>query len=172
MVKTLPLTEDDRSCGVVEYREEGCYLVFTVNTPQWGTGLKKVWLTSEQGARMLLGTLQPESGRLRLCRKISRSALRCCGMTVPSGAIISSDGASPQRGLLPKGWCSMASFPWDSCPHADWLRREPGQMWQKKGETLLIRYPWRPCGPVPMLPLFRCGCRKGNWWELALNMKP
>ncbi|MCQ2442097.1 MAG: hypothetical protein MJ077_03060 [Oscillospiraceae bacterium] len=170
MIHTLPLTENGISCGVVEYREEGCYLVFTIDAPPWGNGLKKVWLTSEQGARMLLGTLQPDQHRLRLCRKISRSALRCCGLDAPCGALVNPGAvAAPRPSALPEGWHPMEALPMEDKALCQLLQQAQGGMWQEQGDQVRIRYPWKPGKAVPVMPLFRFGSRNGAWWEIRLH---
>lgn len=49
MAQTIPMEENGILCGSVDHRTEGCYVVFSVDVPQWGRGMKKVWLTADSG---------------------------------------------------------------------------------------------------------------------------
>lgn len=168
MAQTIPMEENGILCGSVDHRTEGCYVVFSVDVPQWGCGMKKVWLTADSGGRMLLGTLQPEQHRLRLCRKISQSALRCCGLEPPTKAVVNpGEGeTAPRRKNVPEGWQSMDSLPLRDERSRGLLQREKGGMWQRQGERVVVRYPWRRGDPIPALPLFRYGSPTEGWWEL------
>ncbi|MCD7838951.1 MAG: hypothetical protein LUG65_08595, partial [Clostridiales bacterium] len=84
MERELPLYEKGVLQGHIRCKDEGCYMTFSVDTPLLGDGVKKVWLFSDSGGRLLLGTLVPEGQRLRLRRRISHSDLRCRGMAVPT----------------------------------------------------------------------------------------
>lgn len=170
MTYTLPLTEQGNSCGMVELWDEGCYRVFSIDVPRWGGGLKKVWLMSDRGGKLLLGTLQPEGSRFRLCRKISHSALRCCGLTAPTMAAVNPTG-NGERPQLPEGWQSLDTLTQPDEKTAVLLRQQFGGMWQNRGQSIAVRYPWKTGDAVPVVSLFRYGQRAGDWWEIILPVK-
>ena len=58
--------------------QEGMWVRLEAMRPDDGRGLYKVWVCGDEG-RFLLGTLVPERGGLRLCRRISRSELERSG---------------------------------------------------------------------------------------------
>ena len=66
--------------------------------PEDGKGIYKVWLTGS-GGRFLLGTLAPEGGVLRLCRRVSRDSLVRAGCWPVEGGqcvlAFSFDGQKP-----------------------------------------------------------------------------
>lgn len=59
-------------------REEGQLVQLQASRPDDGRGLYKVWVRG-MGGRLLLGTLAPEEGKLRLYRRIARKQLECSG---------------------------------------------------------------------------------------------
>ena len=65
--------------------EEGTRIHISLVYPDDRQGLYKAWILGGGGGRMLLGTLTPERGSLRLSRVMSRSALEHCGCMPPSG---------------------------------------------------------------------------------------
>lgn len=169
MKKTLPLLEHGLSRGMAERRDEGCYAVFTIDVPQWGSGLKKVWLASDSGGRMLLGTLQPELHRFRLCRRVSLSALRCCGMTEPSAALVNPGQQETVFSAAPEGWHTLDTLHGLGENTLTLLKRESGGIWKQENGHILVRYPWRVGDPLPAVSLFRHGTPKEGFWELDLT---
>lgn len=65
--------------GVLTLRQDGPRVHIEAERPQDGKGLYKVWLHGDQGGKLLLGTLVPEDGALRLRRTLSVSALERAG---------------------------------------------------------------------------------------------
>lgn len=65
--------------GVLTLRQEGPRVHMEAERPTDGRGLYKVWLHGDQGGKLLLGTLVPENGVLRLRRTLSVSALERSG---------------------------------------------------------------------------------------------
>ena len=65
--------------GVLTLRQEGPRVHMLAERPADGRGLYKVWLHGEHGGKLLLGTLVPEGGALRLSRTLSVSALERAG---------------------------------------------------------------------------------------------
>ena len=60
-----------RGGGSLTFRQEGTKLHLEVERPEDGRGLYKAWLRGSRGGKLLLGTLAPERGRLRLQRSLS-----------------------------------------------------------------------------------------------------
>ena len=65
--------------GVLKLRQEGPRVQIQAERPADGRGLYKVWLHGDHGGKLLLGTLAPEGGALRLSRVMSVSALERAG---------------------------------------------------------------------------------------------
>lgn len=65
--------------GVLTLRQEGPRVHMRAERPADGRGLYKVWLHGDHGGKLLLGTLLPEDGALRLSRTLSVSALERAG---------------------------------------------------------------------------------------------
>ena len=64
--------------GRLRLWEDGGRVCFRCEDELHRDGLYKVWICGDRG-EMLLGTMTPESGRLLLCRTVSREELRRCG---------------------------------------------------------------------------------------------
>lgn len=64
--------------GRLTFREEGIQVRMEAARPDDRRGLYKVWIRGSRG-RLLLGTLAPEQGELRLCRRLSRHSLEQSG---------------------------------------------------------------------------------------------
>lgn len=65
--------------GILTLRQEGPRVHMQAERPADGRGLYKVWLHGDHGGKLLLGTLAPENGALRLSRTLSVSALERAG---------------------------------------------------------------------------------------------
>lgn len=65
--------------GTLTLRQDGLNVRMEAQRPADGRGLYKVWLHGERGGKLLLGTLAPEGGKLRLCRTLSVDALERAG---------------------------------------------------------------------------------------------
>lgn len=68
-----------RGGGELVLRQEGLKVHLTAQRPSDGRGLYKVWLHGDQGGKLLLGTLAPEGGALRLRRTLSVGTLERAG---------------------------------------------------------------------------------------------
>ena len=68
-----------RGGGTLTLRQDGLRVHMEAERPADGRGLYKVWLHGDQGGRLLLGTLAPENGLLRLRRTLSVEALERAG---------------------------------------------------------------------------------------------
>lgn len=161
--KTLPLTEDGVHRGTLLCRDEGCYVTFSVNVPLWDRGLKKVWLVSESGGSLLLGTLVPEQGRLRLSRRLSHSTLRCCGMAEPAGAQVNPK-AEPER-----EWQSIRTLKTPDPVLKDGLSGLEQGTWRRRQGQLELRFPWKVGEPVPLIGLFCLAEAGDGWWKVSIN---
>lgn len=60
--------------GRLNVEQDGGFVRCEATRSNDGQGIYKVWLTG-MGGRVLLGTLAPEGGALRLCRRVSRDSL-------------------------------------------------------------------------------------------------
>lgn len=65
--------------GTLTLHQEGPRVHMEAERPADGRGLYKVWLHGEQGGKLLLGTLAPEGGALRLRRTLSVGELEQAG---------------------------------------------------------------------------------------------
>lgn len=65
--------------GTLSLRQDGVRVHMEAERPSDGRGLYKVWLRGEQGGKLLLGTLAPEGGVLRLRRTLSVGELERAG---------------------------------------------------------------------------------------------
>lgn len=68
-----------RGGGVLTVEQDGPRVRLAAERPDDGKGLYKVWLRGERGGRLLLGTLAPENGALRLSRTLSLDELERAG---------------------------------------------------------------------------------------------
>lgn len=78
------LDMDGGGCLVI--REDGGLVWLEARREEDGRGLYKVWLRGGQNRRLLLGTLAPEGGGLRLCRRLTRDRLAREGCWPVAGA--------------------------------------------------------------------------------------
>ena len=65
--------------GTLLLRQEGPRVRLEAERPADGKGLYKVWLHGDRGGKLLLGTLVPEGGCLRLSRTLSVGELERAG---------------------------------------------------------------------------------------------
>ena len=135
--------------GWLSVDEDGGLVRLEVRREDDGCGLYKVWLKGTGGGRRLLGTLSPEAGGLRLCRRVTRESLM-------------RDGCWPLAG----GECILAfSFGsgWrrQSCPKLNDPiagRLEGRQVLMcREGEALHIALPFDTGRPFPLPGLFCLG---------------
>lgn len=160
MERELPLYENGVLRGHILCKDEGCYMTFSADTPLLGGGVKKVWLFSEGGGRLLLGTLVPEGQRLCLRRRVSHSDLRFRGMAAPTSGQI-----NPQEDA--GGWRGFATLrTQDRALAAALVGAEGG--WRKGEDGLELRFPWQVGQAVPMVSRFCLGQPGDGWWLLRL----
>ena len=70
-----------RGGGSLTFRQEGTKLQLEAERPEDGRGLYKAWLRGSRGGKLLLGTLAPERGRLRLAGVLGGGA---AGLLLPA----------------------------------------------------------------------------------------
>lgn len=161
MERELPLYENNTMRGHIVCRDEGCYMTFSIDVPLWGSGVKKVWLFSDNGAKLLLGTLAPERQRLRLKRRLSHSALRCCGMTAPSQGQVNPKAESDS-------WRSIKTLRTTDPVLSAGLAALSQGYWRREGGQLELRLPWSVGQPVPLIALFCLACPQDGWWLVTI----
>lgn len=161
MERQILLLEGEARRGALLCRDEGCYLLCTVDAAVWEGGVKKVWLCGEGGGRLLLGTLVPENGRFHLRRRISHSSLRCCGVTPPFRALVN-------PGPEGSAWHSLSSLRQVNPALLQALRAWPEGLWRWEEGRLLLRFPWRQGEAVPLMHLFCFGQGQDGWWEVEV----
>lgn len=140
--------------GSLTVREEGVRVRLEAVRPDNGLGVYKVWVRGA-GGRMLLGTLEPENGLLRLGRTLSRRSLEQAGCWPVSGgeAVL----AVPLR-PAGSGW-RREERPGRLLEDAV-LRESAGEgalllRWEEGGFSLAAAYD--PDRPFPLAPLFCLG---------------
>ncbi len=160
MEQELPLYENGVLRGHILCKNEGCYMTFSADTPLLGGGVKKVWLFSEGGGKLLLGTLVPEGQRMRLRRRISHSDLRFRGMAAPvSGQV------NPQEDAA--GWSSFSTLRLQDAELSAALVGLQGG-WRRDGDGVELRVPWQVGQAVPVVSRFCLGQPGEGWWRLRL----
>ena len=145
--------------GEVRIREEGLRAVISARGADDGGGLYKLHLLGKGGS-LLLGTMLPEGGVLRLRRTILVDQLRRQGLWPPTGAEIRlayAFGQQTGEGTQhPAGWVREdhpARLMWEQ------LLKEcaaplKGGLLKREGEGFVLALPWEPGGVFPMTPLF------------------
>lgn len=146
MEERLPLYENDRPVGTLLRREEGLHCLFAAEC-SGGEGLRKVWLCTQGGARLLLGTLAPEGDRWRLSRRLAASELRRQGFGGPVWGEIRPGDWLPQEGERPPVVFRDPVI-------AQAARRWNRGRWRRSGNLWRLSYPWQVGQQVPLEPLF------------------
>ncbi len=141
--------------GTVTVRQEGGKAVCQAIRPADGKGLYKVWLRGGRG-EILLGTLIPEGGALRLRRVMEVALLERQGAWPPTGADIAMTYPFAAEAPPPAEWC------WTDCPGK--LLEDPGlsrciervkrSLLRRDMEGFFLAFPWSPQTPFPLPPLF------------------
>lgn len=147
--------------GTLSVWEEGALVQMQVRRPDDRRGLYKVWIHGGSG-RLLLGTLVPEQGELRLRRRLTRSQLehdRCWPILGGESVLAFSFG---QEG-------------WQREEHPERLVNDVVLRQALKGQSMLLRQlgngfllsaPFDTGRPFPLTPLFCLskveGGRQGN----------
>lgn len=162
MTDQLPLMEQGILRGEVRCRSDGFRSTFSIDVPPWTAGVKKVWLVGPAGGRLLLGTLMPEQGRLRLTRTLSHSSLRTAGVEDPVSAEIDPGGAQ-------NGWQSLRTFTSRDSIIQRSISTLPQGSWRREEGRVVVRFPWRVDMPVPVTALFCLSEVKDGAWYVFLE---
>lgn len=147
----------EREGGRLAVRQEGARAVLEAERQDDGRGLYKVWLTG-RGRELLLGTLMPEGGRLRLLRTLPIGELERQGLwpveRAESRLAFSFSGAG--QPAPPPGWSwerDGARLLGDPL-----LRAAAGRLrralFRREGEGFALAAPWRSGEEFPLTPLF------------------
>lgn len=148
-----------RGGGSLTLRQDGTRVTLDAERPSDGRGLYKVWLHGEQGGKLLLGTLAPENGALRLRRTLSVGALERAGCWPRFRAEASlAFSFSPQGG---RWYCEQ---------HPERLLADPvlrnqvrgSMLCQKEESGFSLAAPFRTDQAVPLTALF-CLARVERW---------
>lgn len=160
--------------GTLTLRQDGPRVHMEAERPADGRGLYKVWLHGDCGGKLLLGTLAPEDGQLRLCRTVSIGALEQAGCWPHFRA--ESALAFPFPGQ--RGWyCEQ---------HPERLTADPllrerlrgAMLCRRDAETFSLSAPFRTDRPVRLPALFclaRVEKRDGQMhmvWEFDSQGRP
>ena len=149
-----------RGGGTLALRQEGTKVQLQAERPSDGRGLYKVWLHGDQGGKLLLGTLAPEGGVLRLRRTLSVGALE-------------------RAGCWPQFWAEAPlAFPFAVQEGGSWYcEQHPERLMEDlvlKGQVtgpmlcrrdrdgLSLAAPFRPDAPAPLSALL-CLARVERW---------
>ena len=152
----IPLRKPD---GMVQIKEEGLQAVISARASDDGAGLYKLYLLGREGS-LLLGTLLPEGGVLRLRRTIPLSQLRRQGLWPPSGAEIrlsyAFGGPAGEGERPPAGWTREDN---PARLMGERLLKEcaatlKGGLTRWEGVGFVLALPWEPGGVFPLTPLF------------------
>ena len=143
------------SGGAVTVRQEGeravCQAIRAVDKK----GLYKAWLLGERG-KVLLGTLIPEGGALRLRRVMEVSALERQGAWPPRGGEVALAFSFADQVPPSPEWC------WADCPGrlledgllSHCLRQVKRGLLKRDVEGFFLAFPWSSREPFPLPPLF------------------
>lgn len=144
--------------GTLTLVQDGPRVRMEAERPADGRGLYKVWLHGDQGGKLLLGTLAPEGGALRLRRTLSVGALERAGCWPQFRAEAILAFSFAEQG----GWyCEQ---------HPERLLADPvlkGQingamLCRREGEHFSLAVPLRTDAPVALSALF-CLAQVERW---------
>lgn len=141
--------------GAVTVRQEGDRAVCQAIRPADGGGLYKAWLLGG-GERVLLGTLIPEGGALRLRRVMEVAALKRQGVWPPEGGEVVLAYSFAPEAVLPPDWC------WTDCPGrllgeralSGCLRGVKRGLLKRDMEGFFLAFSWSGHESFPIPPLF------------------
>lgn len=141
--------------GAVTIRQEGDRAICQAIRSADNGGLYKAWLQGP-GGRVLLGTLIPEGGALRLRRVMEVSALERQGAWPSTGAEVALAYAFSPEAPPPPGWC------WTDCPRrlledpvlSQCLRGTKRALLNRDMEGFFLAFPWSCHESFPIPPLF------------------
>ncbi len=142
--------------GTLSFWEDGALVVLDARREADGRGLYKVWLCGRE--RLLLGTLAPEGGGLRLCRRVYRRELERQGCwPVTAGECVLAFSFRP----------SVGEWRQEECPSrlvCDELKRcfaQRAALYRPETDGFLLALGFDPSKPFPVPPLF-CLAKPGQ----------
>lgn len=165
-----------RGGGILTLVQEGPRVHMEAERPADGRGLYKVWLHGDQGGKLLLGTLAPEGGVLRLRRTLSVGALERVGCWPQLWA----------EAPLAFAFSSQDSGRWYCEQHPERLLADPvlkrqiggAMLCRREGECFALAAPFRTDAPVALPPLF-CLAQVERWdgrphlvWQFDAGGRP
>lgn len=152
-MEVLDILAEGRYVGTAEITEEGLYLRFTADCEDLLSGPCRLVGMGERG-ELRLGVPEPEGGRLRLSRVLSRRDCAAVGC-LSHLELRAPAGQAPRWGPLPP-----EAF------RGKWLRerlgREREALFARQGEVSLVALPFDLRGPFPWPELF-CLARIVPW---------
>ena len=152
-MERLDILAEGRPVGTAEVTEEGLYLRFTADCEDPLSGPCRLVGAGERG-ELRLGVPEPEGGRLRLSRVLSRRDCAAVGR-LSHLELRAPAGSAPQWGPLPPD-----AF------RGSWLRNRLGRerevLFARQGETRLAALPFDLRKPFPWPELF-CLARIAVW---------
>ena len=163
-MERLDILAEGRRVGAAEVTEEGLYLRFTADCEDPVEGPCRLVGIGERG-ELRLGVPEPEGGRLRLSRALSR---RDCAAV---GRLSHLELRLPEE----------AAPAWEPVPpgafRAPWIRSRLGReaRFARRGDVRLVALPFDPGKPFPWPELFcfaRIQSREGREWAVfAFNSR-
>lgn len=149
-----------RGGGTLTMYQDGPRVHMEAERPSDGRGLYKVWLHGDRGSKLLLGTLAPEGGALRLRRTLSIGTLERAGCWPQFWA----------EAPLAFAFSGQSDGRWYCEQHPERLVADPilkercaGAMLCRKGEgAFSLAVPFRTDRPVQLPTLF-CLSRVERW---------
>lgn len=149
-----------RGGGTLSLRHEGPRVHMEAERPADGLGLYKVWLHGDQGGRLLLGTMVPENGALRLRRSLSLGTLERAGCWPQFWA----------EAPLAFAFTGQGGGHWYCEQHPECMVADPVLRGQLEGSMLCKREkggfslaaPFRTDRPIPLSALF-CLAQVERW---------
>lgn len=138
--------------GRLYVRQEGMLVCMEAARPNDGRGLYKVWIRGATG-RLLIGTLAPEGGGLRLRRRLSRTELERSGCWPVTGGEV----------ILTFAFDRSRPSSWTRTDHPERLVHDEVLARSVRGHTMLLRRNangfclaarFDPDHPFPVTPLF------------------
>ena len=152
--------------GFLTLRQDGPRVHIDAERPSDNRGLYKVWLHGDHGGKLLLGTLAPENGMLRLHRTLSVGALERAGCWPRFRA----------EAPLAFVFNSQHHEQWYCEQHPDRLVADPvlneqltgAMLCRKEREGFSLAAPFRPDRPMRLPALFCLACPERREGQLHL----
>ena len=146
--------------GTLALRQEGPRVHLEAERPDDGRGLYKVWLHGDRGGKLLLGTLAPEEGALRLRRVLSVGALEQAGCwpQLRAESVLAFPFSAQSRG---RWYCERNPERLLADPLLKHALRG-SMLCRREEDGFSLAAPFRPESPVRLPALF-CLARVERW---------